>query len=140
MRRLRKIALRDPDCEIDLATGHCRKTVTVCVEIASHQGEKIGRLRKWVVPLSPVATGRQFAAAHWIAVTQQNGKRLAIRFHPDVVAAEHIGPIGKESDPPEPFSLTLCAKETARCIEAHQLGVGCRVQLDFCFNRVLVAT
>ena len=47
-----------------------------------------------------------------------------IRRHANAVSAEHIGPIGKESDPPKPFCFALGAEQTARRIKTHQLRIG----------------
>ena len=52
---------------------------------------------------------------------------------------QHVGAIGEEGDPPEAFRLALRAQHSARGIEAHQLGIGGRVDLDFGLDRRAVA-
>ena len=54
-----------------------------------------------------------------------------------MIFRKYVGPVREEGDPAEAFGLALRAQHSARGVEAHQLGVGRRADLDFGLNRRL---
>ena len=99
-------------------------------EIAGDQGEQIAGLGEGIVPFGPMPAAVELAGADRIAVGQEDRIGRLVGDHPHPVAREHVGPVGEGRDPPEPLRLALGAQDSARFVEAHELGVGARIELD----------
>ena len=64
-----------------------------------------------------------------VAVAEQDRRLVPVRFDARGVDREHVGPVEEIGDAPEALRLALRAIDAARAVEAHQLGVGGRVEL-----------
>ena len=123
-----EIAVADPDIELDRLARTGREAVVVGDQIASDEREEIARLGPGIIPLHPVAALLAIALPDLVTVAEQYGELRLVRFHPHLIAAQHIGPVGGKGDPAETLRLALCAQHSVRAIETHQLGVGRRIQ------------
>ncbi len=70
----------------------------------------------------------RFARGFEIAVRQKHRRLGPIRLDPHAIGREHVGAIEKISDAAKSLRLALRAIGGARAIEAHELGVGRRIE------------
>ena len=109
-------------------------------EIAGDQREQVARLLVRIAPDCVVASGNvRVARAFEIAVGEQDRRLGAIRLEPHAIGREHVRPVEEIGDAAEPLGLALRAIGRAGAIEAHQLGVGRRIEagLDLELERAL---
>ena len=87
--------------------------------------EQIGRFRERIVPYREVPV-RAFdrAVLDEIAVGEEHGAFVPVGFEADAEARQHIRPVGKEGDAPEPFRLALGAVDAVRQVETGKLRIG----------------
>ena len=98
-------------------------------EIARDQREQIARLLVRIAPDRPVAPGGVgVARAFEIAVGEQNRGLGAIRLQPHAIGREDVRPVEEIGDAAEALGLALGAIGRAGTVEAHQLGVGRRIE------------
>ena len=120
----------DEDFERDLAAGHGDEAVLHHAQHAADQREQVARLGERIVPHRIVPRGaRDIAGLDQIAVGQQHRRLRLVRLDPRGEHRHDVGPVGEIGDAAEPFRLALGGVGFARAIEAHQLGVGGRVEL-----------
>ena len=83
-----------------------------------------------IVPDGEMPVGaRDRARLDRIAVAEQDRRFVAVRLDARGVDGEHVRPVEEIGDAAKAFGLALRAVIAARAIEAHQLGVGRRVDL-----------
>ena len=124
------LAVLDENAKRDPPPRGRREMVLDACEIACHQREQIGRLRKGIVPASPMAAVGQVARLHRIAVREQDRIERLLRRHPNGEGRGDVRPVEIIGDPPESLRLALGAEVAARCVEALQLGVLAGFDLD----------
>ena len=119
----------DIDRERDVPARRGDERIRDMAEIASDQRKQVGGLLVWIAPDREVAAGRiRFARGFQIAVGEQHRRFGPIRLEPHAIDREHVGPIEEIGDAAKSLRLALRAIGGARAIEAHELGVGRRIE------------
>ena len=121
-------AVLDIDAERDAPPRHGDEGVGDVGEIAGDDGEEIAGLLERIAPHRPVTAALRFAGAFEIAVGEQHRRLGLVRLQPHAIGREHVGPVRKVGDAAEAFGLALGAIGGAGAVEAHQLGVGGRIE------------
>ena len=101
-------------------------------QFAGHHGKQIGRLAVWVHPFHPMAPAvfRQ-PFAHFIAIGQQHRKALAISNQRGGKLGHHVRAVEVIGDFAKAFWLALGVQIAIGGVQAHQRGVGGRLQPGF---------
>ena len=133
-------AVLDIDRKRDVAARRGDEGIRNVAEIAGDQREQIARLLVRIAPDCEVASRRlRVACAFEIAVREQNRRLGAIRLQAHAIGREHVRPVEEIGDAAEPLGLALRAIGRAGAKEAHELGVGRRIEarLDLELERAL---
>ena len=122
-------AVLDIDRKRDVAARRGDEGIRNVAEIAGDQREQIARLLVRIAPDCEVASRRlRVARAFEIAVREQHRRLGAIRLQAHAIGREHVGPVEEIGDAAEALGLALRAIGRAGAKEAHQLGVGRRIE------------
>ena len=117
--------------ELDLAPARGREGLGDAAEAAAHEGEKVGGLGVRVVPdgVMPVRAGDARRSRPGCRCREGPGASSAVGLDAGGVDGEHVGTVEEIGDAAKALGLALGAVIAARAVEAHQLGVGGRVDL-----------
>ena len=91
------------------------------------------------MPFGPVPATVELAAVDRVAVGQQHRIARLVGRHFYPIDRQHVGAIGVKGDAAETLALALGAQDSARGVEAHQLGVGGGIDDDLGRDRGGVA-
>ena len=120
---VRLIAVFDIDGQIHLAAGHGGEAVAQHAEVTCDQREEIARLLERIVPHREMFAAGKIAVVDQIAVRQQHGIFLFVRFDAGGVDRQIVGTVEEIGDAAEAFGFALRAEDVARFVETGERSV-----------------
>ena len=120
---VRLVAMLDIDRERDPAPGHGDEFVAQYTQIARDQREEIAGLLERIVPHREMFAAGKIAVVDQIAVRQQHGIFLFVRFDAGGVDRQIVGTVEEIGDAAEAFGFALRAEDVARFVETGERSV-----------------